>query len=538
MSNLPIRDVGNVGVITDISPENLPLNAFSRAKNVRFDENKVTRSPVFRNIKDSLGFYPRFTYGVPATSPGNFDAIILVTDTYDLWEYSNGVVADRSGTIATTSAQDSRFTGTNLADITYINRVDAVPSYMVNGGSGFAVLPNWDATWRCVAMRSYGDFLIALNMTENGVDYPSRVRYSDLTLANSVPDSWDETDTTKSAGFNDLVQLKTPIVDGQTLGTNFIIYAKDSVWLMEFVGGAFIHNFRKLFDDTGVINHNCVVEVEGVHYVFADNDIYRHDTHTRQSICDERVKDYIFGGLNTAQVSACFVQHNPDLDEVYFCYRSGDDMATYTQSDRCNRAAVYNYKSNTWSFMDLPNVSASTLGTIGSSDTYANTVFTYDLIGGNYYTQEGGFDVHTLFTAEQSTADGITSSKLLGLDLSDRGTLSFPLDVECNKSPWLQRTAIDLDEVSPLVGYKVITRLVPQVSTASGNKDFDFTFGAANLLQDVPSNEPSVTFDATTEYKIDSRAAGRYLSYSMTVTDYKDFAFGGFDADITVTGRR
>ena len=56
MSNLPIRDVGNVGVITDISPENLPLNAFSRAKNVRFDENKVTRSPVFRNIKDSMAF--------------------------------------------------------------------------------------------------------------------------------------------------------------------------------------------------------------------------------------------------------------------------------------------------------------------------------------------------------------------------------------------------------------------------------------------------------------------------------------------------
>ena len=48
----------------------------------------------------------------------------------------------------------------------------------------------------------------------------------------------------------------------------------------------------------------------------------------------------------------------------------------------------------------------------------------------------------------------------------------------------------------------------------------------------------TVTFDGTTEHKIDSRAAGRYLSYKMTVTDGKDFAFIGFDADVQTTGRR
>ena len=41
-----IRDVGDIGVVTDIRPASLPLNGFSRAKNVRFDEGKVARSPV------------------------------------------------------------------------------------------------------------------------------------------------------------------------------------------------------------------------------------------------------------------------------------------------------------------------------------------------------------------------------------------------------------------------------------------------------------------------------------------------------------
>jgi hypothetical protein len=331
--------------------------------------------------------------------------------------------------------------------------------------------------------------------------------------------------------------MKTGIVDGMTLGTKFIVYSKDQVWLMEFVGGTFIHNFRKLFSDCGVINQNCVAEVEGAHYVFDHNDIYIHDSNTRQSICDERVKSYIFGGLNTAKTNRCFVHHNADLDEVMFCYVSGDDMAEYTSGDRCNRAAVFNYKSQTWSFVDLPNVSSSTTGTISSSITYQNTN-TYDDIGGSYYSQESGYNVHNLFVGSKVIANGLSSDKLYGLDLSDTGSLSFDLDDEANKSPFLEREGIDLDEMSPLSGYKVITKIVPQVETENSDKNFKFTFGSTDLIGQNVSYGNQTTFNGAVDYKIDTRAAGRYLSYKMTVTDNKDFSFLGFDLDVLTTGRR
>lgn len=534
---IPVRDVGSVGVVTDIRPASLPTNAFTKAKNVRFDEGKVARSPVFRNVKDSLGFSPRFTYAIPSNASGSFAEVAIVSDTFDIKAYANGSIVSKIGTLSTTSSRAFPFTGTNLADITYLNRFDKVPVYMANGGSSFATLPNWDSTWRTVSLRAYGDFLIALNTTEGITSYPSRVRFSNLALANSVPDSWDASDATKSAGFNDLVQMKTGIVDGLTLGTNFIIYSKDQVWLMEFVGGTFIHNFRKLFSDCGVINQNCIVEVEGAHYVFDHNDIYIHDTHMQQSICDERVKSYIFGGLNTSKTDRCFVHHNAALDEVMFCYISGDDMSEYTSGDRCNRAAVYNYKSQTWSFMDIPNVSSATVGTVSSSATYASTTTSYE-IGGSYYTQEAGFDSHSLFVGESSSTDGITSDKLYGLDLSDSGALSFPLDTQANKSPFLERVGIDLDEISPLTGYKVISRIVPQVDTNNSNKVFDFTFGSSDLLGNTPVYGVTTAFDGAIDYKIDTRAAGRYLSYKMTVPDTKDFNFLGFDVDVVTTGRR
>jgi hypothetical protein len=187
--------------------------------------------------------------------------------------------------------------------------------------------------------------------------------------------------------------------------------------------------------------------------------------------------------------------------------------------------------------MDLPNVSSATVGTISSTATYASSTSSYD-IGGSYYTQEAGYDSHSLFVGQSSSLDGITTDKLYGLDLSDSGKLSFPLDAQANKNPYLERTGIDLDEMSPLSGYKVISKIVPQVDTQNSNKEFNFTFGSSDLIGDTPVYGSSITFNGATDYKIDTRASGRYLSYKMSVADTKDFSFLGFDLDVLTTGRR
>jgi len=537
--NLPIRGLGNAGVVTDIPPSTLPPEAFTRAKNVRFDEGTVSRAPVFRNIQDSLAIAPAFVHGITAASASSFSSVILASDTYELREYVNGSLVSRQGSLATTSTSGLRYTATTLADITYLNRADKVPGYMAQGGTQFAALPNWDSTWRAASVRAYGDFLLALNTTESGTGYSTRVRWSNPALANSVPNSWDASDATKSAGFNDLVEMKTPILDGASLGTNFVIYSRDQVYLMEFTGGAFIFNFRKLFTDAGVINQNCAVEIEGRHFVFGTDDIYTHDTHSKQSIADEKVKQYIYSSLNTAKTDKCFVQANPLLEEIYFCYVSGDDMAEYTSGTECNRAAVFNYKNGTWSFMDLPNVSAATAASIPTASTYATVTNSYETNGGTYFSQEAGYDSHTLFAGKSNTPDGISSHKLYGLDLTGSSSmLSAPYDSEANKAPFVERTGIDLDEMMQISAYKVISRIYPQVYTESSNMQFQFKVGASNLQNSVPTYESQVTFDASYQHKIDSRAAGRYLAYRMDVLDTKNFDFSGFDAEITTTGRR
>jgi len=537
MALVPVKELGSTGVVTDIPPSRLPPNAFSRAKNVRFDEMSVTRSPVFRTIKDTLAFDPRHVVNIVPTA-GGFSTIVMASDTFQIKEYVNGTVHDRNGSISLLNSSLATYTSTSLADIDYLNRVDRIPVYRGAAGGNFADLPHWDSGWRTESLKAFGDFLLGIGMTEGSTAYSQRVRWSDIALANSVPGSWDASDTTKSAGFNDLVQLGTPLIDGAALGVNFILYSSDQVWLMEFVGGTFIFNFRKLFDGCGVVNQNCVVEVDSLHFVFDRDDIYKHDTHTKVSICDQRVKDYIFAGMDTSKYDRCFVAHNHSVEEIMFCYVSRDDMAEFTSGDRCNRAAVFNYRTETWSFVDLPNVSDSTTGNVASATSYANAVGSYSVAGGTYHSQASGFNQHLLFVTKSVSADGITSDKLYGLDFADSSSLSFPTDSSANKAPFLERTGIDLDEQSPLVGFKYISKFTPQVTTSNSNKLFNFSFGASNLIDDGPVYETTVSFNSAIDHKIDSRASGRYLSYKMTIDDTKDFNFTGFDADVQILGRR
>ena len=305
--------------------------------------------------------------------------------------------------------------------------------------------------------------------------------------------------------------MKTAIVDGEVLGSNFIIYSSDSIYLMEFVGGNFIFAFRKLFTDDGLISQNCAVEVEGFHYCFGASDLYRHDGTTKQSICDERVKNFVFQNLNTNKANVCFVQHNPNLNEIYFCYLSADADVAFPNATRCNRAAAYNYRNNTWSFYDLPNVSSGTTANVNSVTTYATaTGLTYDTIGGSFFDQEDNYDRHALMVGEDQSTDGITSDKLYGIDLSDEGKMSFAVDTEATKPPLLERTGLDLDEAgSAATNYTVVNRLYPQADTTNtSDTTLTFEFGASDIPRDTPTYSSAVTFDVASDHKIDSRAAG------------------------------
>ena len=51
---LPIKNLGAIGIITDIEPYELPLNAWSMGSNVHFHAGAVMRSDIFRTVEGNM----------------------------------------------------------------------------------------------------------------------------------------------------------------------------------------------------------------------------------------------------------------------------------------------------------------------------------------------------------------------------------------------------------------------------------------------------------------------------------------------------
>lgn len=366
------------------------------------------------------------------------------------------------------------------------------------------------------------------------------VKWSDLTGFGSPPGSWDPTSTTNSAGENIVNEMQHSIVDGLALRNSFVIYCTNSVWAMDYIGGDFIFDFTKLFDERGIINPNCAVQIGGQHFVFDRNDIYVHDGVMPRSIADQRTRDFIFNALDTSRSHLCFVNHDARLSEIRFCYPSSDDLVGWHNPETgCNRAAVYNYANDTWTFDDLPNVTGACRSSLISGDSWdTDEEVTWDDAQGIFSTTEGDQSQHTLFVGRSDEGMGITAPRLFGYDLLNGGVLSVPIEPETIKPAFVQRTGLDLDILGKnLTQYTNLQAIWPQVAIERPEEAY-WQFGANDLVNVEPTWSDEISFDPRVEGKIDINEAGKYLAYRFGCRGIGDFQLSGFDVQLIIRGRR
>jgi hypothetical protein len=571
MATLPVRNLGEVGVVTDVNPYDLPGNAFNRADNVIFDDGRVQRCPVFKSIfqpfmssqdytlagsynenlntfntSGGLNYYDmRFIGSYASTSTG--DVIITCDKLGNVRAYPNGDLDDvtPSGTLVN---NEEPFTHTQNAGISFIARKGMVPyarkitSDVTYNLMSTGVGSDWPITDTCAVIRSFLDYAIALNVTKGSNEYPTMVKWSDAiqfgTSTNQIV--WDATQTTNNAGENTLADIKTELLDGLPLGNFFVIYSEDQVWLMEYTGTSLMFNFRRLFPTGGIINTNCVVEVEGQHFVFGQDDIYIHDGSTKKSIADGRVRRAIFDTLDRNSKHRFFVSHDTQNNLVYFSYVSKESNIGFPNSVFCNRAAVFNYRNNTWSFMDLPNIVGAAEASIALTDyLYRDLGSSYALYNTSYASFEQSSPRFMAALGVLDPANGLTESRVYALDLSYQGVVSLPASPETYRKAYLERSYIDLAEPEGgIKDYKTIREIVPQLKFFNSGGVMTFRLGASDLHTKPVVWYTSYDFNPEVDYKITSKAAGRYLAYSAELDSIEGFEFSGFDADVMPISRR
>lgn len=572
MATLPIRELGKVGIVSDANPYDLPANAFNDGNNVIFDEGRISRAPVFKQLYPavkSLKTWAEFgtdtwasgsSVSYESAEGGNTDTSRFVGSFADPANGETVFICDRDGTvraypqgdmeIVLASApslvtNDEPWAHAQVSGISVISRPGMIP-YARNLISDPNYLPmsysNWPSNVSAAVIRSYNDFMIALNVTKGSVNYPTMVKWGDpVPFGADIADlDWDETSTTNSAGENVLGEMTSPIRDGLKLGTQFIIYSADQVWIMEYTGSSLVFNFRRLFPTGGVINTNCVTEVEGKHFVFGVDDIYVHDGATRKSISDGRVRRRIFKNLDPNKTKSFFVLHDTVANFIYFCYYTRQDEANFIDTPFCNRAAIYNYREDTWSFMDLPNVVGGAQAKVFlNKTTYPNVNDSYQSYNTTYLSFEASSPQVPIMLGITSPTNGLTESRVYAIDLPTVGAVNLPANLETFKPAYVARTGIDLDEANlELRGYKYINSITPQAEFEVTDGVFNWEVGSTDLPNGAITYQTTFDYRPDVDYIINTRVFGRYLAYKISTSNIENFRISGFDADIRSFNKR
>lgn len=572
MATLPFRNLGGTGVITDANPYDLPPTAFSKADNVIFDEGRVQRAPVFKTLfdpvldevtfdaavgsfNDSIGTYNSAAGGSvydsrfigSYESPTTGKTIFVCDKLGKVRAYPSGTL-DEVTPAGTLVNNEEPWTHAQIAGVSFLARKGMVPygrnilsdvTYkMLSSGVG----AEWGVNDSCAVLRSYNDYAIALNITKDNVEYPTMVKWSGPIPYGSATNeiAWDPADPGSNAGENVLGEVKSPILDGLALGTQFIIYAEDQVWIMEYTGSSLVFNFRRLFSTGGIINTNCVVEVEGKHFVFGNNDIYVHDGVSTKSIADGRVRRKVFESMDRGSQKRFFVTHDSQENLVYFNYVSKETDIGFPGTVFNNRAALYNYRTDTWSFMDLPNV-------VGGTETEIPlTAYLYRDLNNQYDTYNTSYASFTQATpkcnAMLSVIDeknGLNETRMFAVDLSTQGVISIPANEEAYRPAKVERIGLDMAEPEGGIrNYKIVKSMVPQAQFTNSGGIINFEIGASDNQTQPVIWHTIYSFNPETDYKIDAKAFGRYLAYRATFDGLLGFRFSGFDLDAQPISRR
>lgn len=495
MAKINVPMCGSVGVIKDVSQHELPINAWTDAQNVRFLDGSALQFLGHGSVYDTPAITPLHVVPVTVGSTrywlyAGAQKVYAVTSASGTATHTN-LTRQTSGSDADYTGAPNAWTSTLLSGIPILNpgnSVDPPQQWNLNIGSRMTALTNWPANTYCKSLRAYKNILVALNVTKGAVNYPYMVKFSSPADPGSVPSTWDHTDQNNDAGEFDLAEGGDPIIDGLQLRNSLMVYKEQSVWRLDYVGGTFILNAQKVFGMSGAMNRNCIVEVDGVHFVLTGSDVVVHDGQNATSVLDKVGRRALFQDMDVAYNDRAFVFKNPFLNEVYVCYVSIGGTVP-------NKALVWNYKDKTVSYRSLPNLNHAAFGTVDNtlSGTWAADADTWasDLTAWN------GPD-YTPNTTRVLMASNDNKLYMLDASASFDGALA---------SAYLERRGLSFDSPEQI---KLIKAIRPRIT---GNTGETVTIKVGS--QDDPWSEPVYT---EMTHRIGSTIAnncfvsGRYIS--------------------------
>lgn len=556
MPIMRVRNVGSKGVIKDLPSFDLPAEAWSDSSNVRFIAGRVEKIG---------GFFPVLNEGMPEKTPlailsrnNTQDQIYATNDSIYLVNGQTHLNISKMHTDSSGVETEYKYSAdpentwyyTTLSNSIVLNTPLENPQGLTPGNANFEDLPGWGSPnkdsperkidWKTGRIRAFKNYLVALDLNEGGVEYPQRVRWSDISYVNSLPTNWFQDSATNDGGFNDLSDANGKIVDGLPLRDSFVIYTNQETYLMEYVGGMDIFQFKKLFSSSGILAPECVAEFEQKHFVITKDDIFVHNGSSKEPVASGRVKQYLIDEISSTNPYATKVFAYTPKKEIWITY-VGPGQGSEIKGDlewTCNKCAIWNWEWDTWYFTDIPPSFDINLAPPPDTETKNWDEFSEE---DDYWDSSKWKDEQWSILGKDfvrripyiASADGCLYTIDTGEDqvrLIDGEEVRRPVVAS------LTRTHLDMDEmVESIRSHKFIRFITPQFR---GTGDVHCYVGGSNNPTQEPTWDNYQLFDIEEDVKIDAFSNNRYPAVRFIDFDKGSWSFQGYDIDFVVEGVR
>ncbi|MGI0011873.1 MAG: hypothetical protein ACREBU_00305 [Nitrososphaera sp.] len=432
MPLVKIQQLGALGLITDRPTEDLPPNSWEVADHVEFQ---------YGVVKSSMGYTSSIAVGSLSTTPhfilSSFDQrkqdyLVYASNTL-IYGFFNGL---HNNITRTAAGADVLYSASSFnawqscqinGNLILNNGTDNPQQWLSTSTTPrMANLTGWSATWKANTVRTFNNYLIAVNITKGTVPFPQMVKWSTSASLGQVPLSWDELSLTLDAGEIELADSPDECVDSLQLRDSHIIYKTRSTWGMRFIGFPNIFNFYKIFGNSGIMAKNCVAELGDQHYVLTQDDIIVHDGNSFRSLIDQRLKEEIFSNLDAETKTNSFL--------IVDVYDKIVIVGVPISSTYVNTLFIYHTRFDTWSKYPINEIyGMSDRGSIGIGATWDSDSGVWDadssvwnsdasvgrlLIAGKV----SSFILYDMFTSNLAESSSITSTVVkTGMSFVDQG---------------------------------------------------------------------------------------------------------------------
>lgn len=533
MALINIDGVGDIGLILDVPAHTLPPNAWSGGENVRFFEGKVQKMTGQTAVFGAFTIAPHFA--MPWKTSGE-DRWIYASPTEIAYTYNS--VHYEITRYTTTSGDDDYnagirplWTGGNLHGVPILNndnRVDP-PQQWNSATSRMKDLDNWPTNTWCKVIRPFQNFLVALDITKGGSNYPYTIKWSHPADPGTVPTTWDEADPSKLAGEQTISQSGGYLIDCVPLAGQNIIYKDDSIWAMRLAGSQFVFNFTELSATIGALNTNCIKEFFRSHFIVGNSDIVLFDGVTPRSVVNKKVRKWFYQSLHPDYFNKTVVNVHYPTREIWVCF-----VETGSTSKYLTRALVWNWDTDAWSTRELPDLSFLAYGRVtqGEVETFDGVSGTFDLDLGIYNSSLFGSpsELQTLGVKAYTTNELILMDNLY----TDRGT---------NFTSYVERTGLaiagqsmDGSLVIDPASIKFVRSVYPKVS-APTSVTLQISIGMQDTLGGAVTWDGPHDFVVGVDERVDVAISGRFICFKLSDTSDLPWEFSGYTLDLDIISR-